>query len=193
NNPQITQTVTTLKPAQTNKVSKQAFGYDKYTNRTDTYEYDFGVGASGSLVRRTHTDFLTSSYDTLNPNSSNPDVNLTAHIRNMATQVSIFDAAGVERARSSTEYDNYTLDGTDCLHSFHCPLLARANISGFDSLFSTSYTKRGNPTAITRYLLSNGAVTGSVTNYSQYDVAGNIVRVLDPRSTLANNIATTIE
>lgn len=103
------------------------------------------------------------------------------------------DASGVERARSTTEYDNYTLDGADCLHSFHCGLVARANISGLDSLFGTTYTKRGNPTAATSFLLANGAVTGSVSSYSQYDVAGNVVRVLDPRSTLANNIATTIE
>jgi RHS repeat-associated protein len=79
------------------------------------------------------------------------------------------------------------------LHSFHCPLLPRANTSGLDSLFTTNYAKRGNPTGVTRYLLSNGAVTGSISAYSQYDIAGNIVRVLDPRSTLSNNIATTIE
>ena len=193
NNPQVTQTVITQEPAQANKVSKQTFTYDKYTNRTDVYEYDFGNGAAGLLVRRTHTDFLTSSYDTLNPSSPNPDLNLTSHIRNLATQVSIFDAGGVERARSTTEYDNYALDGADCLHSFHCPLVPRANISGLDSLFSATYTKRGNATASTSFLLSNGSVTGSVSSYSQYDVAGNVVRVLDPRSTLANNTATTIE
>jgi YD repeat-containing protein len=100
NNPQITQSMTMLEPAQVNKVSKQTFGYDKYTNRTDAYEYDFGTGAAGSMVRRTHTDYLTSSYDTLNPSSANPDLNLTSHIRNLPTQVSIFDAAGVERARA---------------------------------------------------------------------------------------------
>ena len=193
NNPQITQSLLTLEPSQANKVSKQTFGYDKYTNRTDAYEYDFGSGATGSLVRRTHTDYLTASYDTLNPNSANPDLNLTSHIRSLPSQTSVFDGAGIERVRSIIEYDGYTLDGADCLHSFHCPLLPRSNISGFDSLFTASYTKRGNPTAVTRYLLSNGAVTGSVSSYSQYDIAGNIVRTLDPRSTLTNNIATTIE
>ncbi|HSE16491.1 MAG TPA: RHS repeat-associated core domain-containing protein [Pyrinomonadaceae bacterium] len=193
NNPQITEVITTLEPSQANKVSKQTFAYDKYTNKTDVYEYDFGSGTVGALVRRSHIDFLTSSYDTLNPSAASPDLNLTSYIRNLPLQVSIFDSGGVERARSTTEYDNYALDGADCLHSFHCPLVPRANISGLDSLFGTSYTKRGNPTAATRYLLANGAVTGSVSTYSQFDVAGNIVRVLDPRSTLANNIATTIE
>ena len=73
NNPQITQTLTTLEPAQANKVSKQTFAYDKYTNQTDVYEYDFGAGSADALVRRTHTDYLTSSYDTLNPSSTNLD------------------------------------------------------------------------------------------------------------------------
>src|SRR6185369_5733377 len=193
NNPQVTQVVSTLEPAQANEVSKQTFAYDKYTNQTDVSEYDFGSGAAGSLVRRTHTNFLTATYDTLNPSATNPDLSLTSHIRNLPTQVSVFDAGGVESARSSIEYENYTLDGADCLHSFHCGLVPRANISGLDSLFGTSYTKRGNPTASTSFLLSNGSVTGSVSSYSQYDVAGNVVRVLDPRSTLTNNIATTIE
>jgi RHS repeat-associated protein len=193
NNPQVTQIVTTLEPAQANKVSKQTFTYDKYSNGSDVYEFDFGTGAPGSLVRRSHTDYLTSSYDTLNPSPTSPDMSLTTHIRNLPTQSSVFDAGGVERARSTTEYDNYVLDGTDCQHSFHCSLLPRSNISGLDSSFTTSYTKRGNPTAVTRYLMSGGAVTSSISTYSQYDVAGNVVRVLDPRSTLSTNIATTIE
>ncbi len=193
NNPQITESVNTLEPAQANKVSKQTFAYDKYTNQTDVYEYDFGTGAAGSLVRRSHTDFLTSSYDTLNPSSSSPNLNLTAHIRNLPTQISIFDAGGVERARATTEYDNYVLDGSDCLHSYRCPLQSRSNISGFDSLFSTSYTMRGNPTRSTRYLLTNGSVTGSVSTYSHYDVAGNVIRSIDPRSTSSSFIVTRIE
>lgn len=191
NNPQVTQVVTTLEPAQANKVSKQTFAYDKYSNETDVAEYDFGN--PGVLLRRTHTDFKTSGYDTLNPSATNVDLNQTSHLRNLPAQVSVFDGNNIERARATTEYDNYSLDGGDCLHSFHCGLIARTNISGLDSLFGVSYTKRGNPTASTRYLLSNGSVTGSVSSYMQYDVAGNIVRVLDPRSTLTNNIATTIE
>ncbi|HJS23765.1 MAG TPA: hypothetical protein VJ751_05290, partial [Pyrinomonadaceae bacterium] len=193
NNPQITEIVTTLEPAQANKVSKQTFAYDKYTNQTDVYEYDFGAGAAGSLVRRSHTDYLASSYDTLNPSSSNPDLNLTSHIRNLPTQVSIFDAAGVERARSTTEYDNYVPEVPDCLHSFHCPLQSRSNISGFDAAFGTSYTMRGNATRSTRYLLSTGAVTGSVSSYSHYDIAGNVIRAIDPRSTASDFIITKIE
>src|SRR5215216_1176527 len=192
-NPRLVETVQTIEPSGANLVSKQTFAHDQYNNQTDVYEYGFGSGAAGALVRRTHTDYFTSSYDTLNPSSSSPDPSLTSHIRELPWKVFVYDAAGVVRAKSQAEYDNYTLDGSDCLHSFHCSLTARSNISGLDSQFNTSYTKRGNPTAVTRYLISNGTETGSITSYSQYDVAGNVVRVLDPRSTLANNIATTIE
>ncbi len=191
NSPQTTQVITTLEPSHANKVSKQTFAYDKYTNRTDVYEYDFWNGSVFSLVRRTHTDYLLSSYDTLNPSSSNPDLSLTSHIRNLPTQTSVFDANSVERARTAIEYDNYVLDGPNCSQSFHCPLLARADISGLDSSFTAGYTKRGNPTAVTRYLLSGG--TGSVSTYAHYDIAGNAVRSIDPRSTTANIIATSIE
>jgi RHS repeat-associated protein len=193
NNPQITQTVNTIEPAAANLVSKQTFAYDKYTNQTDVYEYDFGAGAVGPLMRRSHTDYLASSYDTLNPSSANPDLSLTSHIRNLPAQVSIFDSGNVERARSTIEYDNYVLDGADCLHSFHCPLQSRANISGFDSLLGTSYTMRGNVTRATKYLLSNGTVTGSVSSYSHYDIAGNVIRAIDPRSTASNVIVSSIE
>ena len=49
--------------------------------------------------------------------------------------------------------------------SFTITFLSRPGsncISGFDAAFSTGYTTRGNPTGTTRYLLSGGAVTGSI-------------------------------
>ena len=203
NNPQVTETKTTLEPSGANLVTKQTFTYDKYSNRADQYEYGFGAGTAGSLLRRTSTTYLTSqtlsgtSYDyacdpATNCNASAILANVI-HVRNQPKQVSVYDGAGVERGRTTTEFDNYVLDGSDCLHSFHCPLLARSNISNFDSAFTTSFLTRGNPTAITSYLLTNGSVTSSFASYSQYDVAGNVLRVLDPRSTLANNIANTFE
>ena len=144
----MTHVVTTLEPAQANKVSKQTFAYDKYSNQTDVSEYDFGD--PGVLLRRTRTDFKTSGYDTLNPSATNVDLNQTSHIRSLPVQVSVFDGNNNERARATTEYDNYTLDGADCLHSFHCGLIARTNFSGLDTLFGFSSTKRGNPTACTQ-------------------------------------------
>jgi hypothetical protein len=57
NDPRITEEVTTL---ETGQVSKKTFSYDIYNNVTDTYEYDYGSGQAGqSLLRRTHTDYVT--------------------------------------------------------------------------------------------------------------------------------------
>lgn len=177
---------TTVTWLDTNQVSKQVFGYDDtapFNNQNNVKEYDFGVGAPGALLRETRTTYVNST------NYTASNVNLVG----LASQVSVFDGNGIERARSSFEYDNYTLDGPNCLQSFHCALAPRSNISGFDATFGTSYTTRGNVTASTEFLLSNGVVTGSISRYSHYDIAGNIVRAIDPRSTPSNIIATTIE
>lgn len=66
-----------------------AVAFDQYNNRTDLWEYDFGSCAPGQLIRHTHTDYLTSntvsgtsySYDTVNPDTSNPDIKSTIHQR----------------------------------------------------------------------------------------------------------------
>src|SRR6185295_6008052 len=60
-------------------------------------------------------------------------------------------------------------------------LAGRSGISGLDASYSTSYIKRGNVTATTSYLLVNGSVTGSVSGFAQYDVAGNVVKAIDAR------------
>jgi RHS repeat-associated protein len=177
--PRITSTTTTL--ADTNQVSKQTFSYDQYNNQTDVYEYGYDSGAPGTLARRSHTDYLTT-----NPvNGSNYATSNNIHLRSLPSQTQVFDAGGVLRAQTSYEYDNYTAD------SFHNTLVARGGISGHDSAYTTTYTTRGNATQTTRYLLNvSGVVTGSLSGYAQYDVAGNMVKAIDPRSTTSNIIAT---
>ncbi|HEX5875422.1 MAG TPA: RHS repeat-associated core domain-containing protein [Pyrinomonadaceae bacterium] len=81
----------------------------------------------------------------------------------------------MERARTKAEVDNYTIDTT------HARLVDRPNISGFDSSFCPDYVTRGNVTCITRSILVNGAVTGSVTSCRQFDIAGNVVKTIDAR------------
>ena len=180
NDPRITENIATIEPATANLVSKQTFGYDDsvpFNNQNNVKEYGFGNGSPGGLVRETRTTFLTTSVYT----------DTSVHIRNLPVQVSVYDAGGTERARSTTEYDNYGFD------SFHAGLISRTNISGFDPAFSTGFTTRGNATNSTNYLLVNGSVTGSISTYAQYDIVGNIVRAIDARSTPSNIIATTVE
>lgn len=171
-NPRVTQTLLTLEPASANLVSKQTFSYDTYNNQTDLYEYGFGAGAAGSLVRRTHTDFLTT-----NPvNGTNYATTSTIHLRALPTQKQVFDGGGVERARSTFEYDNYAAVAN------HAGLVNRTNISGLDSGFTTSYTQRGNTTATTRHFFNtSGGATGSISTYQQFDIAGNTVKNIDGR------------
>ena len=190
NDPRLVETTITL--VDTNQVSKTTsidpnnptgpVGFDQYNNQTKVWEYDYGSGAPGPLLRQTVASYLTSDYDTLLPNSSAPDINLTAHIRDRLSQAAVYDAGGVERARVIVEYDNYILD------AFHAPLLERTTISGHDIGVSTTYTKRGNPTAVSRYLLP---AETPITTFNHFDIAGNVVKIIDPRSTAGNIIATT--
>jgi YD repeat-containing protein len=131
NDPRTTESVTTIEPSAANLVTKQTFGFDDavpFNNQNNVKEYAFGSGAAGSLARETRTTFVTSSSYTTN----------AIHLRSLPSQISIHDGSGVERARASYEYDNYTTD------SNHAALVNRSGISGFDSSFGTSYTTRGN-------------------------------------------------
>jgi YD repeat-containing protein len=166
NDPRVTETTSTLADVTPNLVSKQTFGYDDslpYNNRNDVKEFGFGNGSPGALVRETITSFITSGTYT----------GTSVHLRSLLSQVSVYDASVVERARTTYEYDNYTADAN------HAALVSRANISGFDSTFTSSYTTRGNATATTSYLMTNGSVTSSVSGYAQYDIAGNVVKAID--------------
>jgi RHS repeat-associated protein len=168
NDPRTTEIITTMEPASTNLVSKQTFGYDDtvpFNNQNNVKEYNFGTGSAGTLARETRSTFIISSSYTDN----------TVHLRNLASQIAIYDGAGTERARTSYEIDNYTTD------SNHAGLTNRANISGLDSAFGTSYTTRGNVTAMTKHFLVSGSATGSISTYGQYDIAGNVVKGIDGR------------
>lgn len=180
-NARIKQTTTTL--GDTNQVSKQVFGYDDtvpFNNQNNVKEYDFGAQTP---LRETRITYVTSTSYTNN----------VVGLLSLPLQRSVFDGNGVERSRTIFEYDNYTLDGSDCAHAFHCGLLPRSSVSGFDSTFDTSYLTRGNVTATTNHLLDNGNPVGSITSYAQYDVLGNALRVIDPRSTPTNIISSATE
>ncbi|HEV8431327.1 MAG TPA: RHS repeat-associated core domain-containing protein [Pyrinomonadaceae bacterium] len=187
-NYRVTQTVTTLEPSSANLVSKQTFSYDQYNNNTDTYDYGFGSGSAGSLVRRTSSSFVTAnnSYDyACDPSStcsSSANPSNMIHLRNLPSQVSTYDSGGTLKGSTTFEYDNYATDTN------HAPLVDRSSISGLDAGFTTSYTKRGNVTGTTRYLISGGSLpncgsspSSCLSTYAQYDIAGNVVKSIDAR------------
>lgn len=69
NDPRLVETTTTL--VDTNQVSKVTSidpnnptgppGFDQYNNQTQIWEYDFGSGSPGALLRRTVTSFVTTT------------------------------------------------------------------------------------------------------------------------------------
>src|SRR5262249_42304450 len=168
NDPRINDTSTSLLDNGNNLVSQVHTDYDDsvpYNNPKDVYEYGFGAGAPGPLIRRTHTDYVTIN----NGVDYAGDTNI--YIRDLPLQQQVFDAGGTKRAETIYEYDNYNPD------SFHAALSDCPNISGHDGAFPVGYLTRGNLTRTLRSLLdNNGAATGSISSYAQYDIAGNVVK-----------------
>ncbi|MFN8007375.1 MAG: DUF922 domain-containing protein [Terriglobia bacterium] len=159
NDPRLLETVTTL--SDTTQVSKQSYNYDSYNNKTDVYDYDFGTGTYGNLLRQMHTDYLQSGYDT----------NVNIHIRNLPVSVKTYDGTSNLRSQTDFEYDMYS--GVN-----HAALVARPSISGLDSSYTTGYTTRGNVTRVARL---KDLPSTFVYAYPQYDVAGNVVQTIDGR------------
>jgi RHS repeat-associated protein len=172
-----------------NQVSKQTFLYDSSNNQTDVYEYDLGIGAPPTYpLRHRHTDFLTTNsvngqvYNTPYPiNPANPVI----HLRNLPKEQKVYavnTTNGTETQVASTifEYDNYT--GGDNLHA---SLVDRTGISGREPGFDTSKTTRGNTTKVGNWRNTDNVYLNA---YSQYDIAGNVVKTID-----ANGNASTFE
>ncbi len=155
--------------ADSGQMSKVEYGYDStvdFNLQTDTLEYDYGSWQPGNFVRRSHTEFKK-------------DITYTNNAVNLRTLpieswVSSDIGGGNIVSRSKYEYDNYS--GT----TNTAPLLDRANITGHDAAYGTIYTTRGNPTKITTYADAQNQ-TGAISVHSQYDIAGNVVKVIDAK------------
>lgn len=167
NDPRLVETRTTL--VETNQVSIRssinpqtgAVSYDQFNNQTDVWEYDFGInGSPGPLLRHIQSQFLTT-----NPITGGNYLSDVVHILSLPVRVSVFDAGGIERCRSTFEYDNYSSGMTN-----------RLNITSHESQrFDTGFTHRGNLTKSTQWLLPDIPISTSTT----YDIAGNPVTRTD--------------
>jgi RHS repeat-associated protein len=163
--PQLRSEVTTLTDVSPNMVTQKTFTYDQYNNQTEVYEYGFGAGAPGPLLRRTLTFYLTNNQYQGNINYAT-DFNI--HIRNLPTLVQVYDGNGVELSRTYFNYDRH-----DSYPLQDCP-----GIIQHDSAFNTAYQLRGNLTLVVKLASINP--NSDIYLHNQYDVAGNVVRTTDP-------------
>jgi hypothetical protein len=182
-------TATKVTLGDTNQASQTTFAYDRYGNKTDTYEYDFGAaGTPGPLLRHSHVDYVSDSLYT-----SVPDFLYTStsgvHIKNLvARQWVSGDLTGANKvSQTEFEYDNYTPEIPATRHAASKPrssitgLCLRLDNNGSACLNASddSYTRRGNATQATSYISLPGTTT--IISNEQFDIAGNRVKSIDRR------------
>ena len=161
---QVTETL-----ADANLVSKKTFGYDGFNNQTDTYEYDYGIGAPGAFKRRSHAEYYITDTDYTSHTG--------AHLRSLPLQTWVSSDINGDTKASLTifEYDNYNTDTN------HAPLVSRVNVIGHDTAnYGVNKIIRGNVTKVTTY---GNAQTQSepISAYSQFDILGNVVKTIDAK------------
>jgi RHS repeat-associated protein len=156
NNPRITGTTTILPP--TNQQSQVTYSYGDFGNIADKYEYDWGVGGPGALLRQTDYQYL---------HNSNPGAygDLAAHILDRPSVVTTIGADGNYKAQTINSYDN-----TGILDDL-------GGAPQHDGNYSTAYYARGNLTQVQRWLYPGNTYITTATNY--YDDLGNLRQTTD--------------
>ncbi|HEY7420253.1 MAG TPA: hypothetical protein VH593_34060, partial [Ktedonobacteraceae bacterium] len=158
-NPRITISAKVL--SDTNQKSQTTFTYGAFGNITDQYEYDWGNGGIGSLLRHTSYQFQHNS------NSAYGD--LSAHILDRVTNKSICDGGGTFCSQTATSYDTTTIAST----------AANAVIQHDYTNHSYTSTVRGNPTVVSQFISSTA---GNAVTTSYYNDVGNLIKVTDPNN-----------
>ena len=95
-NPRVTASTTIS--SDTNQQSQTTSTFGSFGNVTDSYEYDWGSGAPGPLLRHTSLAYLHDA------NGAYGD--LAAHILNRVTSKTVYDGAGNVMAKTTSAYDS---------------------------------------------------------------------------------------
>jgi len=155
NNPRVVATNKAL--SDTNQQSKVTYTFGAFGNVTDQYEYDWGSGAPGSLLRHVNYQYLHSS------NGAYGD--LTAHILDRLTSQLVYDGSGTLKAQTTTVYDGTTPTST-------------SNVVQHDyTNHSASNTLRGNPTQTSNWLNTSG---GWLATNRVFNDVGSVLQTTDP-------------
>ena len=169
-NPRISEIKTTL---ETGLITRTAFNYDQYNNVTDIHNYDYGNGQVGALIRRAHASYIT---DPIYTDHTGP------HLRRLASEKWVSSDSEGNNKVSLVRFERDKYTGT----INHAPLLTRNNVSQHNSLeYNVSNILRGNVTAVTSYADAQNQ-TGEITIYSQYDILGNPVKVVDAKGSISD-------
>lgn len=126
-----------------------------FLNPSERREYDWGTGAPGALLRRTHYTYLHLQNSTY----------LNKNIADRPTSVIVYDGSGNIKAQTTTTYDGSALTGT-------------SGVPNHDyTNFSTSNLVRGNPTTIGHWLNPGNTWLNTV---NTFDDLGNLLTTADP-------------
>jgi RHS repeat-associated protein len=169
-NPRVIRKTTTL---QNNLVSKSETDYEtvsaSFLNANTTYptgwlnptairEYDYGASAAGPLLRTTNFTYLHSGSSTYQ----------SRNIADRLLSKTVLDATGNQAAQTVYEYDVYNHPNQ---------AMQSSGAVQHDSSFDTSFTYRGNLTAIQLWRNTDGVL---LTTTNQYDDAGSLLSSIDP-------------
>ena len=193
--PRLKESKTILKDSASNPFTDSVYQYDQFNNVTNEKVYDYGTGGvRGPLLREVQRTFVTTytafgpsgtgqSLNYITSNGSNNDI---IHRRSLVLSEVVRNATGIE-TQTDFEYDNYT-GAADELHD---PMVERS-FAGFPTAvvesrnanFNTDDERigRGNPTRLTE--ASNDA-TAVASTHMKYDVCGNVVATIGPRTDLS--------
>jgi len=119
----------------------------------------------GPLLRKTHYAYLHNSNSTY----------LTPNIVDRPNSVITYDGSGNTVAQTTYEYDIYNHTGL--------PSMQASGAVQHDSARGTGYLTRGNLTGTSKWV--NNTATWITTN-SQFDDAGNIIAIKDPKGNVTN-------
>ena len=165
NNPQITETRTVL--VDSNQVSKNTFSYDQYSNRTDTYEYDFGSGSPPAYaIRRSQTTFLsTNPVNGLDYASPNPSAS-SIHLRSLPQHQRVYSVNPSNGQQSQVSHTETLYDQTS-LQPWY----------GTVTQWNDPGVARGNATKVRRWV---DLAANYIESRNEYDQVGNISKAIDP-------------